>query len=1045
MNSENSDSFDNHYILDIDDKFDDDEEQINEIPINQINNEDNKKDAQISLEKQIKSQSKAIPFILFQNGKFIIQEQAKNILCQKTNERIGIISLVGKYRTGKSFLLNKVILNMQNNSGFEVAHSVKPCTKGIWLWSEPLIIQNNHSPTPFPCFLIDTEGLEAYDEEVNHDSKIFLISVLISSLFIFNSFGAIDEMSLNTLSFILNLSKSIKIKSVNLEDNEEDFGEYFPTLLWLLRDFSLKLEDKNGNVITEKQYLINALENVTGTSDIIEEKNRVRNLINSYFPEKDCFVMVRPVENEEDLQNLENIPDEHLRKEFLEQANIFRNKVKKKIKPKTFKKKLLSGSMLIELIQNILDSINGGSIPVIENSWKYVLRNECIKNSKEAINKFLSELNKFKKENMDKKDFLKILKKFTKKCSQTCVSQFIKNSMLDEDNKKEYVEKLENKINSEINKFDIEIEKLFEEKFNNELDKLSNEFISNFSKGNELYIDNYIQFFSDLETFKEKAYLICPNFPNKSEIFFDKILVIMKKFLDEEISKIKNNFENELNESKIENNKQKYKINTLTKEINSIKEMNNSNISKLNNDLENEKLKCKNIEEKMNNLLNSKKVDQDNYLKKVEELKNSHEIKMKDLLMSKTQLEADLKFNNEELLVLKMNNDKITSLNEQKFIYLNNEINNWKEKYNSLTKDSKKKEDNLKKDIISLKEQIKKLQKENKKDNINNDLFNINMNNLMNYFKENIKAQNEENKNMFEKIMKSKQKNTEDENELFKNYTELIAKHSELKIDLNLKENQIKNLQEQILSLNIYKEICNTSKTFQCNKCEKLFTYDIFKEHYNKCKDSVGNINNSQKSENDKSKMSVEVSKFIFNPEKLKIKIIKGRLKSDELGKPYLEYILDINYNSQNWRISKRFNQFANLYKTIKNFFKGNIKMPQSSNIFVNFGGSLNGSFHENKIQQLEKFIKDLSEIKIVSNSKIFKKFLEFDNNFDEENDMIYSHINQAENVNIDSGIFQNDNNEGFNNRYNNEDNENHYYNKKLLKFENRNNSDDYE
>ena len=155
-------------------------------------------------------------------------------MSQKTNENIGIISLVGKYRTGKSFLLNRVILNRQQSSGFDVGPTFKPCTKGIWIWSEPLIITNNHSPKPFPCFLIDTEGLGAYDEEVNHDSKIFLIAILISSLFIFNSFGAIDEMAINSLSFVLNLSKTIKIKSINKEDNEEELAEYFPTLLWLL-------------------------------------------------------------------------------------------------------------------------------------------------------------------------------------------------------------------------------------------------------------------------------------------------------------------------------------------------------------------------------------------------------------------------------------------------------------------------------------------------------------------------------------------------------------------------------------------------------------------------------------------------------------------------------------------------------------------------------------------------------------------------------------------------------------------------------------------
>ena len=213
---------------------------------------------------------KALPLVIFQDNQFIIPEEAKNLLCQSQYKNIGIISLVGKYRTGKSFLLNRVILNQNQKSGFGVGPTFKPCTKGIWIWSEPIMISNVHSPTPFPCFLIDTEGLGAYDEEINHDSKIFLIAVLISSLFIFNSFGAIDENAINSLSFVLNLSKTIKIKNPKLnskkieEENEADLAQYFPTLLWLLRDFSLKLEDKDGNVITEKQYLENALEGRNG-------------------------------------------------------------------------------------------------------------------------------------------------------------------------------------------------------------------------------------------------------------------------------------------------------------------------------------------------------------------------------------------------------------------------------------------------------------------------------------------------------------------------------------------------------------------------------------------------------------------------------------------------------------------------------------------------------------------------------------------------------------------------------------------------------------
>ena len=63
-----------------------------------------------------------------------------------------------------------------------------------------------------PIIIIDTEGLGAYDEEENHDTKIFLLALLMSSLLIYNSVGPIDENALNSLSLVVNLSKSLQIK-----------------------------------------------------------------------------------------------------------------------------------------------------------------------------------------------------------------------------------------------------------------------------------------------------------------------------------------------------------------------------------------------------------------------------------------------------------------------------------------------------------------------------------------------------------------------------------------------------------------------------------------------------------------------------------------------------------------------------------------------------------------------------------------------------------------------------------------------------------------
>ena len=209
--------------------------QRNEISQDENNFEDEKNyedDNGISLNYRVESNlnsptPKAYPFVIFENGKFIIPEEAKKLLTENNFTKIGIISLVGKYRTGKSFLLNRVLLNKQQNSGFGVGPTFRPCTKGIWIWSEPIMISNSSCLKPFPCFLVDTEGLGAYIEEINHDTKIFLIAVLISSLFIYNSYGPIDEISLTSLSLVLNLSETIKISIKTQKKNWQNISLHY--------------------------------------------------------------------------------------------------------------------------------------------------------------------------------------------------------------------------------------------------------------------------------------------------------------------------------------------------------------------------------------------------------------------------------------------------------------------------------------------------------------------------------------------------------------------------------------------------------------------------------------------------------------------------------------------------------------------------------------------------------------------------------------------------------------------------------------------------
>jgi hypothetical protein len=315
-----------------------------------------------------------------------LSSEAKEML-NKLDGPIGVVSVAGMYRTGKSYLLNRMLLNRA--SGFGVGPTINPCTKGMWLWGRPV---QGVSPDgqPIQVLIVDTEGLGALDEDSNHDVRIFSLAILLSSYFIYNSQGSIDESALSNLSLVVNLTKNIQLKS-NSNSEEIDTDEYsnhFPAFMWVVRDFTLQLVDQEGEQISSKEYFEKALELAKGFSDSVEQKNRIRRLLTSFFKERDCQTMIRPLTNEDNLQCLEEMELGDLRAEFVEQVMQLRRKVLNRIKPKQLNGKNLSGPMLATLAESYTKSINGGAVPNIENAWSYICKSESQKALNSSIEVF---------------------------------------------------------------------------------------------------------------------------------------------------------------------------------------------------------------------------------------------------------------------------------------------------------------------------------------------------------------------------------------------------------------------------------------------------------------------------------------------------------------------------------------------------------------------------------------------------------------------------------------------------------------------------------
>jgi len=658
---------------------------------------------------------KAIPFVLYSNKRYIISEEAREIFSNKfQNIGIGIISLVGKYRTGKSFLLNRVLLDQKKENGFDVGPTIKPCTKGIWMWTEPKWVENSHSLEKFPVFMIDTEGLGAYDEEINHDTKIFLVAILISSLFIYNSFGNIDENSINSLSFILHLSKTIKISessTMSSHKNEINSGlsKYFPSLLWLLRDFSLKLEDNEGNSITAKQYLETALNFQKGNSNVTEEKNKIRKMITAYFPDRDCYSMVRPVENEVELQNLQSLDNTNIRKEFLEQASALREHLFNKVKPKIFNGKILNGNMLIELLSNVLDSINQGGIPVIENTWKYVIQSESMKTIDEILSQYIRKIYKFKDENSSKLTFFLDFEIYRKALEKNLIEDFQKSSISDDSAQIDYIVKLKTKFEEESKRFNEENTKLFEKKLTENLEE-NLKIIYEDIESNK-YSKNYYQFFHELENAKEALEASTPDFPSKNEKIFEKVIQVIKKFIEGNFIKSKIQNEKEILILKSELQTITNKLNLKSEELEFIREESNQIVESLNNQLVDFKMREKSLEEKLKEKECENRNSNANTEKKLSELKKDYETKIDALLKEKKNIEDDLKSKEESILNMQITEKKLTSLSNQKIQFMEKEITTHKERSELLRKDNFE----YRKTIDELHAKIDELKSENNK------------------------------------------------------------------------------------------------------------------------------------------------------------------------------------------------------------------------------------------------------------------------------------------------------------------------------------------
>ena len=275
-----------------------------------------------------------VQLVDIEDGMLESTTDAINLLTALKNEKISILSINGPLSSGKTFLANGII--NKSTSGFKGGEK----TKGIWMWGNPITLENGTK-----LLVLGFQGLEKEDAE-NISHKLFIVSVLLSTCLIYNTNGDMNESLINDFVYYTDLVNKIHVyqdKNDKL-NNIDHLKEYFQELIFV-------------NNKLDKEEIKGAIEN-----------NPLCEKVCQLFEKRDYI-------------NSQNIQD-------------LVEKIQNGIKHKVLDGNVIDGEDFFGLLQNFIDFINDGEIPVIHSALENVLLSKAKNISESVLEEFIKTFNK---------------------------------------------------------------------------------------------------------------------------------------------------------------------------------------------------------------------------------------------------------------------------------------------------------------------------------------------------------------------------------------------------------------------------------------------------------------------------------------------------------------------------------------------------------------------------------------------------------------------------------------------------------------------------
>lgn len=300
-------------------------------------------------------------------------------LSSSPKKRIAIVSVVGPYHSGKSFLLNALV---GKTNTFSVGPKTSPETMGIWVCRTDIKLSNDTE-----VWFVDSEGFFGPNVSETYDAKIFTIAMLLGDEFIYNTVKIIDSQSVQMLEMLARRAQLFRVKSSAKEEEGQNIFR-LPHLTWVVEDFvqeTASASQSGGSITSSSHWLESYL---TPSAD----SNTSVPYLKKLFPSISVKPLFLPATTRQALMDLSKVPFEKLTEEFRKDLSEL-----KKMILETHLGKLRNYKTPTEFGQAVYflaNALNKGlfpELPSLWNSWRTQVIESSLKDSFELFDVTMSE------------------------------------------------------------------------------------------------------------------------------------------------------------------------------------------------------------------------------------------------------------------------------------------------------------------------------------------------------------------------------------------------------------------------------------------------------------------------------------------------------------------------------------------------------------------------------------------------------------------------------------------------------------------------------